>query len=80
MALVVGLLPIVGVFYPMWSIAPRAFGWYMDHQIYHQYMELKQLERRATDLQAPAAFAAAKYQLKAHIRQVAESLRGRPPT
>jgi TRAP-type uncharacterized transport system substrate-binding protein len=100
--LAVGLLPLFGVLFPLWSIAPRAFGWYMNRRIYRHYQELKQIEReahrqgggawpaelrqrlarlekRVTDLQAPAAFAAAKYQLKSHIRQAAESDRGGTP-
>jgi TRAP-type uncharacterized transport system substrate-binding protein len=42
--LAVGLLPLVGVLYPMWSIAPKAYGWIMRRRIYLHYLELKVLE------------------------------------
>jgi TRAP-type uncharacterized transport system substrate-binding protein len=42
--LVVGLLPIFGVLYPMWSLVPEAYNWFMRQRIDQHYHELKELE------------------------------------
>jgi hypothetical protein len=39
------LLPIAGIIYPLWSLAPRIYRWQMQRRIYRLYGELKRLER-----------------------------------
>lgn len=50
--LLIGLLPLVGLAYPLWSTLPKAFYWYGQRQLYRIYGELKFIEDRLT--RAPA--------------------------
>jgi len=42
--LILMLIPVVGVFYPIFRVAPSLYGWLMRHRIFRLYGELKHLE------------------------------------
>jgi len=42
--LILMLIPVVGVFYPVFRVAPGLYGWLMRHRIFRLYGELKYLE------------------------------------
>ena len=42
--LLVVLVPIVGIIYPLWSLAPKVYHWHLQRRINRMYGELRQLE------------------------------------
>ena len=42
--LLVLVLPIVGIIYPLWTLAPKLYHWQLQRRINRIYGELRQLE------------------------------------
>jgi TRAP-type uncharacterized transport system substrate-binding protein len=43
--LLILLLPVAGIIYPLWSLAPKLYAWQMRRRINRMYSELKLVER-----------------------------------
>jgi hypothetical protein len=39
------IVPLVGILYPLWSLAPKMYFWYNRRRLYPMYRELKLIER-----------------------------------
>ena len=39
------IVPLVGILYPLWSLAPKLYFWYNHRRLYPMYRELKLIER-----------------------------------
>jgi TRAP-type uncharacterized transport system substrate-binding protein len=44
--LLVLIVPIVGIIYPLWSLAPRLYNWQMQRRLSKMYRELRRIENQ----------------------------------
>jgi hypothetical protein len=42
--LLVLIVPLVGIVYPLWSLAPRLYNWQMERRLAKMYRELRRIE------------------------------------